>query len=459
MGEMKEACLSNVIYRTYSNAGKKEVQETYHIPKEMPLIVDSILPFTTEPLQGDSIHRWYRTIMGFDWKLVQYVIDILRIRPDHTVLDPFCGAGTTLVQCKKNGIPSVGIDANPVCTLATQVKTQWSMHPQRLMKLLELIIVQADRIFENKLIENDPALLYLKNCGMIDRGWLSFYKAKKLVSLRAAIKALNMKREEHEFFMLCLISASVYRIADIKFGPEVYCLTKPRRSSVNGSFETQARLMIADVGQAIESQNEKKSALVCLGDSRKESDLVSAVPRGADYIITSPPYPNEHDYTRCTRLELILLGHVQTLNDLRQLKQRMVRCNTKGIYVGDTDSRLVSRYRNVQKVATVLEEKAIGRTDGFSKLYGRMVREYFGGMVAHLRGAMKALRSGGRCAYVLKDQQALLGVHLDTPTILSALATSRGQGFKLQDVIEWKKARGTTGSRTLSERIIVLRKD
>jgi len=71
----------------------------------------------------DSVHQWYRIIMGFDWKLVQFVIERLAIRPNHLVLDPFCGAGTTLVQCKKRGIRSVGIDANPICTLASQVKT------------------------------------------------------------------------------------------------------------------------------------------------------------------------------------------------------------------------------------------------------------------------------------------------------------------------------------------------
>jgi len=32
------------------------------------------------------------------------------------VLDPFCGTGTALVECKRNGIPSAGIEANPSVT-------------------------------------------------------------------------------------------------------------------------------------------------------------------------------------------------------------------------------------------------------------------------------------------------------------------------------------------------------
>jgi tRNA G10 N-methylase Trm11 len=66
-------------------------------------------------VESDAIHQWYQIIMGFDWKLVRFLIDRLEIGENHLVLDPFCGAGTTLVQCKKQGIRSVGIDANPVC--------------------------------------------------------------------------------------------------------------------------------------------------------------------------------------------------------------------------------------------------------------------------------------------------------------------------------------------------------
>src|SRR5262245_54839703 len=97
-------------------------------------------------LVGDAVHQWYQIIMGFDWKLVQHIIERLEIGPEHLVLDPFCGAGTTLVQCKKQGIRSVGIDANPVCTLASQVKTSWHLHPDRLRDLLADIVEQAEAI-------------------------------------------------------------------------------------------------------------------------------------------------------------------------------------------------------------------------------------------------------------------------------------------------------------------------
>ena len=121
--------------------------------------------------EDESVHQWYRIIMGFDWKLVQYVVELLSIGPNHVVLDPFCGAGTTLVQCKKLGIPSVGIDANPVCKLASQVKTNWQLQPKKLRAILGSIVHESVLIENFGTINSDAALHYLRDSGMIERGW------------------------------------------------------------------------------------------------------------------------------------------------------------------------------------------------------------------------------------------------------------------------------------------------
>jgi DNA modification methylase len=42
------------------------------------------------------------------------LLDHLPIEPGNIVLDPFVGSGTTLVECQKRGIPSIGIDLNPI---------------------------------------------------------------------------------------------------------------------------------------------------------------------------------------------------------------------------------------------------------------------------------------------------------------------------------------------------------
>jgi DNA methylase len=351
-------------------------------------------------VESDAIHQWYQIIMGFDWKLVRHLIDRLEIGQNHLVLDPFCGAGTTLVQCKKQGIQSVGIDANPVCTLASIVKTAWGVHPDKLRILLDDVLAEFDDVLDSDALTNDEALAYLRESGMIERGWISLHKATKVLALNESIERVEMSAAERRFFHLGLMSAVVDRIADIKFGPELYCLKTPKRSQVVSNFVECIDIMIDDVASVRRNYSKVAPSHVHLGDSRQREVLKRAVGSGADFLITSPPYPAEHDYTRSTRLELVMLGHIRATRDLRPLKQRMVRCHTKGIYKTDADARHVSRYGAVQEIARKLNWRARGHSDGFSKLYGRMVQEYFGGMICHLRQMHEMLKPGAKCAYV-----------------------------------------------------------
>src|ERR1039457_448795 len=61
-----------------------------------------------------AAHDWYRFVLSFPAHLVRTYIERFELEPKHTVLDPFCGTGTTLVECKKLGIPSHGIESNPM---------------------------------------------------------------------------------------------------------------------------------------------------------------------------------------------------------------------------------------------------------------------------------------------------------------------------------------------------------
>ena len=53
-----------------------------------------------------AAHNWYRFVLSFPPHLVRDYIERFNISSHHCVLDPFCGTGTTLVECKKLGITS-----------------------------------------------------------------------------------------------------------------------------------------------------------------------------------------------------------------------------------------------------------------------------------------------------------------------------------------------------------------
>jgi hypothetical protein len=68
--------------------------------------------------------------------LPRELIDALS-RPGQTVLDPFCGGGTTLVEATVSGRNAIGSDSNPLAVLITRAKTL-RMSERQLSKLRSL---------------------------------------------------------------------------------------------------------------------------------------------------------------------------------------------------------------------------------------------------------------------------------------------------------------------------------
>lgn len=77
-------------------------------------------------------HGWFRFVLSYPPHLVRHYLEEFGMKAGCRVLDPFCGTGTTVVECRKNGIGSVGIEANRMGFFATQVKVDWSLAPLRI---------------------------------------------------------------------------------------------------------------------------------------------------------------------------------------------------------------------------------------------------------------------------------------------------------------------------------------
>lgn len=80
-----------------------------------------------------AVHDWYRFVLSFPSHLVRDYLATFGVDATQRVLDPFCGTGTTLVECKKLGIPSVGIERNPMAGFASRAKADWSVDPEALV--------------------------------------------------------------------------------------------------------------------------------------------------------------------------------------------------------------------------------------------------------------------------------------------------------------------------------------
>lgn len=406
-------------------------------------------------LSGE-IHSWHRIVLGYSDHLVAKLLDEFQVNRGQLVLDPFCGTGTTLVECMKRQIDCVGIDANPSSVFAARVKTSWELRGDRLLELLDEIRSTKRRfLLQRSSYKYDPTYRYLDSSGMMKRGWISREPLRKAIALKNCIAVLRTSGPYKDALTLGLLAEVVNGASNIKFGPELYCGPPKHDADVYGGFAARVQVMARDVDTV--SAQPHGSARVLEGDARDAASLLADTARGPySAVICSPPYPAEHDYTRNSRLELAFLELVTDLDSLREYKKRQIRSHTKGIYKGDNDSQYVSGYLTIERIVHEIEINVRTKTHGFAKLYSTVVKEYFGGMKRHLQDVARVLAPGAKCAYVVGDKSAYAGVHIPTAEILASIAADCG--YEVVEIRAWRTRRSSKTSKSISENILVLRK-
>jgi hypothetical protein len=252
---------------------------------------------------------------------------------------------------------------------------------------------------------------------------------------------------------LALAKALVFTISNLHFGPEVGVGPPKKDAPVVSAWLREVRQMTADLRSL--GDRDHTPARVHHSDARRLSEVVEA--NSIDAVITSPPYPNEKDYTRTTRLESVLLGFVQSKHDIRALKKGLVRSNTRSVYVEDTDDVWVKHHGEIQSIAKAIEARRIemGKTSGFERMYHRVTKLYFGGMARHLADMRAVLRPGAMLAYVVGDQASYLQVMIRTGQLLSELAAELG--YEVVGIDLFRTRLSTATKEQLREEVLLLR--
>lgn len=406
-------------------------------------------------------HNWFRFVLSYPPHLVRHYLDEFGIKPGCRVLDPFCGTGTTVVECRKNGIGSVGIEANRMAFFASQVKSDWSINPSKLIEHSEAVAKSAiDALARQGITDaamgggsSKQELLKLapEKMRLLLTNSISPLPLHKTLVLLSAIEKDRGPFYDHQ--RLALARSLVFQISNLHFGPEVG-VGKPKvDSAVVRPWLEGIREMAIDLAQL--SRKPKATVDLHYADSRDMGRLLDA--RSIDAVITSPPYPNEKDYTRTTRLESVLLGFLNDKLDLRSMKGRLVRSNTRNVYKEDTDDSFVANNIEVQRIANEIERRRIelGKTSGFERMYSKVTRLYFGGMTRHLADLRAVLRPGAQLAYVVGDQASYLRVMIRTGQILADIANSLGYEVVKIDLFRTRLATATREQ--LREEVVVLR--
>ncbi len=417
-----------------------------------------------------AFHHWYRFVLSYPPHLVRKYLDDFGVRTNQVVLDPFCGTGTTLVECKKSGIASIGLEAHPHASLASRVKVNWNLPPARLAETAERILsrteielsklgLDSQGVLKAMLAESqDPyGELTEDERKLIPEGFLSPKPLLRLLALRRQIRLAteNQPVAHREFYHVALSHVIANGAGNFAFGPEIYRTKAKPDYDVTGHFAMHVHAMLADLQHAQEVNPAWPEARVIGGDAR----MMEGVPDNTCHaVITSPPYPNEKDYTRISRVESVLLGLMSDRAQLRQVKEKLLRSNTRNVFAKDDDSGWVSDNRRIRAICDEIERRRVElqKNSGFEKLYHKVVAHYFGGMARHFAALHAKLRRGARCGYVVGDQLSFLLVPIPTAQLLGEIAGQHG--FRTERIDLWRLRLGTKSGTKVREEILILRK-
>ena len=401
-------------------------------------------------VEDSSIHDWYRFVLSFPPHLVQQYLETFCVDQTSFVLDPFCGTGTTNVECKKHGVSSWGIEASPLTHFVSKTKCVWANDTFNFLNTAKQIALAAARTINSL---SKPRTLSEEQTSLILKNSICEQPLSSTLVLRDSIRAANSPFED--YYLLALAKHIVYSYSNLKFGPEVG-ISRKKKESVDVVEIWLSEIERMETDLEYWKHHSSTFADISLGDARSipKRDYIGKV----DCVITSPPYPNEKDYSRTTRLESVILGFINTKDDLRNIKKGFIRSNSKNVYRSDNDAQYISNIGSINKLSNEIEERRLelGKTSGFEKLYASVVKQYFGGMARHLSELKPYLRNGASLAYVVGDQASYFQIPIRNSVILGEVAESIG-GYRVDRVDTFRKRFATATETWLNEDVLVLK--
>lgn len=250
-----------------------------------------------------------------------------------TVLDPFCGSGTLLVEASILGRSSIGLDVDPIATAVSRAKVHRYQIP-RLMDSANRTLEgfqrhhRAESEYRRRMFVDLSAAHYKAEIRLLQSyvpnipnlfHWFRHYVIIDLARIRRAIEKTEMP-ESHRH-LLRVVFASIIRNSSNAdpvpvSGLEVTAHMKKR--DLAGRFVDPFLFFERAVKRAIkgcEAFNEAAptgETRVFCGDAL---ELRRFLKRKVHAVITSPPYHGAVDYYRRHMLEMFWLGYTSTRDD------------------------------------------------------------------------------------------------------------------------------------------------
>jgi len=400
--------------------------------------------------QSLPIHDWFRFKEGFSASLLGSVVtefsDVIRSR-ELIVLDPFCGVGTTVLSaqsCSSKTIHGIGIERNPFIHFVASTKLRWmSMNATSLVKD-GLRAISTSNDLNPKL----PSLSSVREGRCI-----SVHIARRLIAITEAAMEIGQNRD----FVNLGVAASIESLSRVRRDGRALRIVKKPIRKVEPVLREMWASMARDVTLLRQSRPDKSSiCTVILGDGRDPA--MSGIPdESVDLIVTSPPYPNNIDYSEVYKLELWLLGFVRSAAEFLALRRSTVRSHPT--YERTDAIPLDFEHELLRGSLNGLLGGLLQRLENSPDAWrAKMLSAYFADMWRGIGNFKRTLTKDGIAALVVGN--SLHGNSLPalvaTDLILARIAECHGMNVHIAVVRPLK--RRLSGNHFLRESIVIMKK-
>jgi DNA modification methylase len=254
--------------------------------------------------------RYTHSIHSYPSKLIAhipnyFINNTLLSKEGDTVLDPFCGSGTVLLEAKLANRKSIGIDINPLSCLISKVKT----YDYQDSKLLDLV--------------NDVRLANSRkmSIGKFDvrnlAYWYSTDAIRNLSKIGSIIREVPASPEKDLLLLSFSKTARIFSFADprisvpVRINPDKfpkgsrlfnYYSNRLKWISDNDPFEFFINSIESDIHRIQTLVTHKGNIPLIIQDDFITTDELDNTK--VQLIITSPPYNGAQKYVRSTFLNL-----------------------------------------------------------------------------------------------------------------------------------------------------------
>ena len=349
--------------------------------------------------RATPVHRWVPWIAGFSKYFIEDAIAEYTNGRRQTILDPFAGVGTTLVESDLAGHEALGFEINPYAAFAARLKlSAHRVKTDTLRSVIGDLARDADQAESNDVV---PATI--PPPGFRTRA--PFYSPKVERKVLLMLDFVRRQDDKHIADLCRLAFAST--------------MVDYSNYSYEPSLGTRSAAGRADV----EDYPVAASVAAKLTQMADDADLR----RGSvDLLVTSPPYANNYHYNRNTRPHLYWLGFCNSPDDLKHLES--LNFGTYWQHARGNGHVELDPFVDDVTIRRTLDE--IRRQNPGRGVYGgsgwaNYVTTYLNDCVRFLAGVKWCLRQGATALIVIGNS-IVQGVPVPTDRFLATIAGKHG---------------------------------